>query len=318
MMMRRILCLLSVSGLLLSGAAPAAGLVTIVEQSRVDRPSIRLGDVFNGIAASDDVEIAVAPLPGRSVTYDYTVLGKLAQRYQLNWQAASLNDKTVITRAAQRITPEAIRTAIIEQLKTRGVSGEIEVVLDQRNLEINLPTTIAPDFALHDFRFDKASQRFTAQLLAGVDTAAFQQMAVTGRATAVVQVPVLNKVLAQGAVIGAGDVTLIAMPLDRAGDYVRTAEAMVGMELRRQIPEQTPLRVQDMLPQRVVHRGNLVTMQVLAAGMQLTAQGRALQDGAIGETIRVTNTQSNRVVDAKVTGAGAVDVTITTQLASAH
>ncbi len=42
--------------------------------------------------------------------------------------------------------------------------------------------------------------------------------------------------------------------------------------------------------------------------MTLTAQGRALEDGGAGDTVRVVNTQSNTVVQAVVTGANRVSV----------
>jgi flagellar basal body P-ring formation protein FlgA len=42
--------------------------------------------------------------------------------------------------------------------------------------------------------------------------------------------------------------------------------------------------------------------------MQLTAQGKAVEDGAMGASIRVTNTQSNRVIDTVVSGPNQVVV----------
>ena len=42
--------------------------------------------------------------------------------------------------------------------------------------------------------------------------------------------------------------------------------------------------------------------------MALTALGRALDDGALGDTIRVLNSQTKIVVDATVSGNGHVSV----------
>jgi flagella basal body P-ring formation protein FlgA len=42
--------------------------------------------------------------------------------------------------------------------------------------------------------------------------------------------------------------------------------------------------------------------------MRLTAQGRALQDGAAGEVIRVVNTKSNTTVTGVVVADGTVSV----------
>ena len=44
-------------------------------------------------------------------------------------------------------------------------------------------------------------------------------------------------------------------------------------------------------------------------GITLTAQGRALENGTVGDTIQVVNTQSSRTIDARVEGTGVVRVT---------
>lgn len=54
-----------------------------------------------------------------------------------------------------------------------------------------------------------------------------------------------------------------------------------------------------------VRRGDAVTLVYVAPGLQLTARARALDNGALGQPIRVTNLQSNRIVNAVVTGPGA-------------
>lgn len=303
--------LLLLMALLLPLPALAAG-IAHNPAIQIDRPAILLGDVFTGLPAAANVEIATAPVPGRSVTYDYNVLNKLAQRYEIAWRAHDFNDRTVITRASSRITTDMIKAAVIAELKEKSLIGEIDVALDQRLLQIDLPAALPPDFRLYDFTYDKTSQRFRAELLAAVDTPHFLQVAVTGRAMNVVTVPVLNKVLPAGTVIGKADLEWIKLPADRAGDYLRAETGLVGMELRRQLPEQSALRPQDVVPPRVVLRGSLVTMQIVAPNMMLTAQGRALQDGAVGDVVRVTNTQSNRVVEATVLQAGIVQVGVAT------
>ncbi len=92
--------------------------------------------------------------------------------------------------------------------------------------------------------------------------------------------------------------------------------AVVGMTLRRQLPEQSLLRKTDVMPPHVVLRGQIVTMRIRQQNLELSAQGRALQDGAVGEVVRITNTQSNRVVEAKVMAPGLVEIMTTPQLAS--
>jgi flagella basal body P-ring formation protein FlgA len=54
-----------------------------------------------------------------------------------------------------------------------------------------------------------------------------------------------------------------------------------------------------------VHRGESVMLTYSVPGVQLSARARALEDGAVGQDIRLVNLSSNRTIDATVTGPGA-------------
>jgi flagella basal body P-ring formation protein FlgA len=49
--------------------------------------------------------------------------------------------------------------------------------------------------------------------------------------------------------------------------------------------------------------------------MTLTSQGKAIENGSDGDVIRLTNTQSNTVIQAIVSGAGVVTITTVSHLA---
>jgi flagellar basal body P-ring formation protein FlgA len=55
-----------------------------------------------------------------------------------------------------------------------------------------------------------------------------------------------------------------------------------------------------------VEKGALVTMIVQTPFMTLSTQGRALDEGAMGDTIRVMNARSRKVVEAQVTKSDTV------------
>lgn len=54
-----------------------------------------------------------------------------------------------------------------------------------------------------------------------------------------------------------------------------------------------------------VRRGEQVTLQYAAPGVSLSMRARAMEDGAVGDTVRFLNTSSNRTIEAVVTGPGA-------------
>jgi flagella basal body P-ring formation protein FlgA len=54
----------------------------------------------------------------------------------------------------------------------------------------------------------------------------------------------------------------------------------------------------------MIRRGETITLVYVAPGLQLTTRGRALNDAAVGEPVRVVNLQSNMTVEAMATGPG--------------
>ena len=57
-----------------------------------------------------------------------------------------------------------------------------------------------------------------------------------------------------------------------------------------------------------MQRNESIALTFAAPGLSLTTRARALQPGAVGQRIRVVNLQSNRTIDATVTGPGAAAV----------
>lgn len=60
---------------------------------------------------------------------------------------------------------------------------------------------------------------------------------------------------------------------------------------------------------RVIRKGDIVTMRFVAPGILLATQGRALNDAREGEALRVVNLQSNRTIDVYAAGPGLVTTT---------
>jgi len=80
----------------------------------------------------------------------------------------------------------------------------------------------------------------------------------------------------------------------------------LGPATRRQFAAlTTPAVRSDAAPPVMVRRGDTITLVYVAPGLQLTTRGKALADAGLGDSVRIVNMQSNRIVDATVTGPGA-------------
>ncbi len=104
-----------------------------------------------------------------------------------------------------------------------------------------------------------------------------------------------------GAIISAED---IATPGDH--DAMRRAVHLIGMEAIRTFYKGQPLDEENLRHPTLVKRNSIVQMEFNKGAMVILAEGRALDQGALGERIRVMNLLSKRVVSATISGAGAV------------
>jgi flagella basal body P-ring formation protein FlgA len=301
----------------LCGIAMPCAAVTLRTATEVDRATVKLSDVFEGLPDGVDCDVARAPAPGKSITYDSTVLANLAKQYSLDWQPQSLADHTTITTAGTKITAEDIRSYVIDKIKALDVKGDISIMFDNRVLEVTVPSDQLPDLVLDNFEYEPVNKRFHADLM--IDGfAGPADLTITGHVIIHKNVPVLAKRLEAGTIIGPSDIDWLSVDEDRAAGVVLDANKLVGHELQRDTDAGQLLREHDVIPPRLVVRGQLVTMKIETPFMTVTAQGRALQDGKLGDVVRVSNTQSNRMIEGTVESAGVVRISTTQRLASAN
>ena len=119
----------------------------------------------------------------------------------------------------------------------------------------------------------------------------------------------LRRAVQPGEVVRAGDVEFVEVREEGLRrEILVDADRVIGQSARRPLRAGEMLRENDLRAPLLVSRNGLVTIVLRNGGMSLSAQGRALEDGARGETIRVVNVQSKRTIEAQVIGPDAVAV----------
>ncbi|MCH7692258.1 MAG: flagellar basal body P-ring formation protein FlgA [Proteobacteria bacterium] len=292
-------------------AAPAAEAapVTLRQSVTVSGKLVRLGDLF--VPAGDKAEAAVAyaPAPGKRAVFDARWLYRVARAYGLNWRPLSVHERAVVARESIVIGRREIADRILAALVDKGVDADMQVELSNRMLRIHVPGDSTATVAVEDVAYDPRTRRFIAIVAAPADDPAARRIRVTGRVHRVIDVPVLTRRVLAGEVIRERDVKRISMRSDRLHrDTIQDPGALIGKSPRRGLRAGVPVRVSDVRLPVLVPRRSLVTITYRVRSMTLTAQGRALEDGGAGDTVRVANTQSNTVVQAVVTGTNRVSV----------
>lgn len=110
--------------------------------------------------------------------------------------------------------------------------------------------------------------------------------------------------LKRGTVLQAGMFKQADMPVPAYENrLVGDEREMINMELQRDLPANTPLRLQDLKSSTMVKRGQQVLVAVgEGRGFLITVRAEAQQDGTLGDQIRLKNPESGRSLTAVVTG----------------
>lgn len=125
-----------------------------------------------------------------------------------------------------------------------------------------------------------------------------------------VRVPmvVLRRDLARDALIAAADLERVERVPERPGRWVGDPAELVGRRLREAMPAGSALQLSATRADRLVMRGQQVTIATTVGPLQVTARGIAVADGGLGARIRVRSLSSNRVLEGVVRSSELVEV----------
>ena len=108
------------------------------------------------------------------------------------------------------------------------------------------------------------------------------------------------RTLPAGTVITAAD--LRAVDGSRTG--ITDPSAAIGMQTRITIYEGRPLHGSMLQPPRLVNRNQMLRLTFQRGALRIVTEGRALDDAAAGDVIRVMNMASRSTVSARIAADG--------------
>jgi flagella basal body P-ring formation protein FlgA len=121
--------------------------------------------------------------------------------------------------------------------------------------------------------------------------------------------PVATRPLVKGALITANDVHLAKMNSTVVGkDAVENLGDIVGRSLTKNIGQGEMFKAAAVVVPPVVAAGSRIVIVFRQNRLEVTASGIALENGGLGQDIRVRNESSKKVVVAKVVEPGLVMV----------
>jgi flagella basal body P-ring formation protein FlgA len=125
---------------------------------------------------------------------------------------------------------------------------------------------------------------------------------------ALVEIPVLTRNIRSGEVIAPQDIAM--QPTNTRGydQFMTNANQLVGQAAKRSLIANRPIRTSDVGQPVLLNRGQLVTILYQSENMALTATGKVQENAGLDQLVNVMNLQSNRTIQAVVSGPNLVTV----------
>ena len=293
--------------------------LTLKAESLVEQESVRLSDIAtltgpseNQLKALGATIVARAPQPGqtRFVGVDYIRI----RLKQAGVDTASIIFKgpqdAKITRQAAALPIQRIQRAVETAIRSRMPWKNEDVTIGKITLDetIQLPTGRLT-YRIVPSRNEDYLGRTNLALHLFVDGVPVRKVWVNATISVLADVVTVIRPLGKHAYIELADLSVERRDLsDLSSDTVSRIEDALGNRTTRMIYPQTVLQSSMFASPPLVRKGDIVKIVASAGPMLITATGRVKQQGCKGDMVRVVNTDSNRIITARVTGPGAVEV----------
>ena len=273
---------------------------------------VRIGDLVDNAGTSAGIAVFRAPDLGQTGTVPVARVLDTLRRHELTGVDTGGLGEVIVTRPSRAITAKQIQDRIARALAGQpgfGDAGSLLISTDRDLRTLHVEPAAGDELAVLRMSADARSGRF--DIAFELPGAGARRLRVTGTAVETVETAILTRALARGEVVRPSDVVLERRPKAEASGDTVVAEQAVGLAVKRALRSGQVLRSGDLARPEVVQRSETVTIVYEVPGILLTMRGKALEPGAAGDLINVLNVQSNRTVQATVTGPGRVTITAT-------
>jgi len=223
--------------------------------------------------------------------------------------AARASQAEIVLAPGEPLTHETASLLVLGALQAQAPGTPFRLELRRPVLPLANTSPVAVSVALAQWRHDPVSGEWRGQLVVRGADGRGGTLPIEGLAREQVVVPVPAVPVEAGTLIDPA--RLRAVAVDRVAlppGAVMDAAELEGQRARRRLAAGRPVVASDLQEPASVQKGEIVTVVFERGPLRLTLLGKALEAGAIGQAVRVLNTDSGRAVSAIVTGPREVQV----------
>ncbi len=280
---------------------PSISLADLAEVS-----SDRLGDEETVIGLKK-LYIEKAPAPGETLTISAAQLLTRLREEGVDLQKVGYSLPRVMSakRASRTLMKEEIRAAIELFLKNSGKEATLKEV--QSKSEVHLLPGLVSIKAI-PFEAD-APGRMNFAMTAEVEGQEPVRFNVDALVDEWREVPAAKRPLNKGAVVSESDLMMARLNVHQIPrDVILDRSQIVGMETAKDLNSGELFRSSKIEQPAAVVPGDRVTMVYRKGLLEATAKGIAIDSGSIGQTVRIKNESSKRIVSGTIKEQGLVEV----------
>ena len=323
-MMRRASSAMSLSAVLgfllcICGLASAETVITLKNAVQVAGSQVRLGDVatIEGVPPAKAKEmaqlaVASAPKPGRSkeIDRDY-MLAKLHQQgYPVRQMLFQGPRSSIATRSSQSIDSDTLEAKFRASIESHMPWKTADTVID-----IQPPADVlALPTGKIDVRFESGGDyRYlgdeTFRTTVAVDGNPCKTLYLRASVHPFECVAVAVRDIKRGDPIQDTDFAMVRKDLaDLSGGFFTDQAAIRGLIAARSISAGSAISLRSVDRPVVIKRGKIVTAEVAGRGFRVTAMVKAMDDGRVGDVVRLTNVNSRKTLTGEVADENTVRV----------
>jgi flagella basal body P-ring formation protein FlgA len=304
---------------IICGYGHAETVITLKDSARVDGSQVRLGDVadISGAPAAEAgklarLEIAAAPKPGRSKEIHRDFMA--AKLHQLGCRDALFRGPVSIiaTRDSQTVAADKVEEMLRSYIESHMPWKAADTVID-----INPPPTVAGlpagQTAIRfecdgDYRYVGDTTFKTTVVVGGKPC---KTMYMRASIHPFGRVAVATRDIKRGELISDSDCTMVRKDLgDLSRGFFADRAGLRGLVAARSIPTGAVISTRSVDRPVAVKRGRVVVAEVRGNGFRITAMAKAMDNGRVGDVIRLMNVASKKALTGEVLDANTVKVVL--------